>query len=51
MHKNKNNVFTHLKIQYKKKIIYFYKICINFPYLEEVLKILNYLTLKNFLLT
>ena len=46
MHRNKNNIFTYFKIQYKKKIISFYKICINFPYLEEALKIL-----KNLLLT
>ena len=41
MYKNKNIIFTHFKIQYKKKIISFYKICINFPYLIEVFKILK----------
>ena len=35
MKKNKNNIFTHFKIQYKKKIIFFYKICMNFPYLKR----------------
>ena len=30
------------------KLFSFIKICINFSYLEEVLKILKYLTLKNF---
>ena len=46
MHINKNNIFTHFKIQYEKKIISFYKIYINFPYLEETLKILKNLALK-----
>ena len=46
MRKDKNNIFTHFKIQYKKKIISFYKIYINFPYLEKVLKILKNLALK-----
>ena len=46
MHKNKNNIFTYFIIQYKKKIISFYKICINSLYLEEALKIL-----KNLLIT
>ena len=32
-------IFLHIfKIQYKKKIISFYKICINFPYLKKTLK-------------
>ena len=41
MRKDKNNIFTHFKIQ--KKIISFIKICINFPYLEVALKNLKYL--------
>ena len=48
MKKNKNNIFTHFKIQYKKKIIFFYKICINFPYLEETLKNLKVFNPKEF---
>ena len=43
MHRNKNNIFTHFKIQYQKKIISSYKIYINFPYLAETLKNLKYL--------
>ena len=32
-------IFLHIfKIQYKKKIISFYKFCINFPYLKKTLK-------------
>ena len=48
MHRNKNNIFTHFKIQYKKKIISFYKICINFPYLKEALKNLEVFDLEEF---
>ena len=43
MQKDKNDIFTHFKIKYKKEIIFFYKNRINFPYLEEVLKNLKYL--------
>ena len=43
MHINKNNLFTHFKRSYKNKTISFYKICINFPYLEEALENLKYL--------
>ena len=46
MHRNKNNIFTHFKIQYKKKIISFYKISINFPYLKEALKNLGEIILR-----
>ena len=38
---NKNNIFTHFNIQYKKKIISFYKIYINFPHIKEAFKILK----------
>ena len=51
MHINKNNIFTHFKIQYRKEIISIYKLCIKFPYLKEVLKNLGEIILKNLLLT
>ena len=51
MHKDKSNIFTHFKYNIKRNLFSFIKIYINFPYLEEVLKILKYLTLKIFLLT
>ena len=41
MYRNKNNIFSHFKRSYKNKTISFYKICNNFPYLEETLKILK----------
>ena len=48
MHKDKNNIFTHFKIQYKKEIIFFYKICNNFPYLDETFKNLEVFNPKEF---
>ena len=45
-------IFLHIsKYNIKKKLFSSIKIYINFPYLQETLKILKYLTLKNFLLT
>ena len=42
-------IFLHIfKIQYKKKIISFYKICINFPYLKKTLKNLEVFNPKEF---
>ena len=48
MHRNKINISTHFKIQYKNEIIFFYKIYIDFPYLKKTLKNLEKFSLKNF---